>query len=402
MGKEGVYLLCSRNVDGHFVYKVGRSKNVESRIKTGYPPNFEILLTIITEYSVNVERDVLKIFSEIPELNRYGEKREFFSSPKNMHDSLKQIILNENEKNIYKALRTEIETSLARSPVIRGQLIKKNPISLLRCTTDDMCEDFLLFITGNDEARVKLIKEIYDVSCNHHWYYILFEERLIGYVILACGHRPRDELSIFAMEVNSQVKRLGIGTKVLQMVEREFFWNKKRMEVSEMFYDQAPEFLKKNGFIFNVKLRDLNNVKDTDSCKTHDVTFRWKEVDGAGENEKSEDQIIPCIVSIWSHSESKVYEFNVQLLKTWVQPTSDYDGELSLLVEDKYILESVRFKYLLKENEDKCRFERTDVAMSWIARADNIFIYDKGLLVYAKDPINKAGCRDETTKSSSD
>lgn len=90
---EGIYLLCSTNTDGQFVYKVGRSGDINRRVKD-YPPNYEILLTVPCVKSKDVEKTIIIFFNTDQELGllKYDNSNEFYKSLTNINDKLKLFI----------------------------------------------------------------------------------------------------------------------------------------------------------------------------------------------------------------------------------------------------------------------------------------------------------------------
>jgi FtsZ-binding cell division protein ZapB len=90
---EGIYLLCSKNTDGQFVYKVGRSKNIYRRLAE-YPPNYEILLSLCCPNSKIVEKNIIGVLNSNTELGlcKYDNGNEYFKSLININVKLKTII----------------------------------------------------------------------------------------------------------------------------------------------------------------------------------------------------------------------------------------------------------------------------------------------------------------------
>jgi GNAT superfamily N-acetyltransferase len=274
---EGIYLLCSKNTDGQFVYKVGRSGDINRRIKD-YPPNFEVLLQRSCSESKEIEKKILDCFNTNKDLGlvKYEKGNEYFKSITNINDRLKgevcRIILNKKLVNSF----------------------YNNVITFKRCLTNEDCELFLEFMVSGDEELIKTIKKKFNTRCNHHWYYILLDNKIIGTFILGCGYCPNTSLEVLYIDILEHERRRGFGSKVLQMIEREFFWDKKQMVVSEMFYMNNKEFLEKNGFILTLKLRDLH-ICDYSEIKTVPLTFRWINtfsIEDFGDSKYYEDKII--------------------------------------------------------------------------------------------------------------
>lgn len=281
---EGIYLLWSKNTDGQYVYKVGRSGDIDKRVKN-YPPNFEVLLQKPCDDSIEIEKIILNRFNTDTDIGivKYEKGNEYYRSVKNVSDKLKSIIsLILLEKKINKQFYKDV-------------------ITFKRCLTNDDCELFIEFMAQRNKDGIDTIKKRFDVSCNHHWYYILLDNQIIGTFVLACGHCPNTTLDIFYIDIFEAERRKGFGSKVLQMIEREFFWDKKQMVVSEMFYTKNIEFLKKNGFILDRKLRDLFKC-DYSEIKTVQLVFRWINtfcIEDFGDSKYYEDKIMTGTYNRW-------------------------------------------------------------------------------------------------------
>lgn len=79
--KEGVYLLKSYDCE-YTIYKVGRSHNLSSRLAQ-YPPNFNILITIMVDNSFEVEKKLLGAFRS--KYESYGGNEYFLSKLHDFH-----------------------------------------------------------------------------------------------------------------------------------------------------------------------------------------------------------------------------------------------------------------------------------------------------------------------------
>lgn len=367
---EGIYLLCSKNTDGQFVYKVGRSGDINRRVKD-YPPNFEVLLQKPCCDSKDIEKRIIDCFNTDKDLGliKYERGKEYFKSLTNINDKLK----------------AEVCRILLNNKLVKQ--FYKNVITFKRCLTNEDCEIFLEFMVGGDEKGVKMIKKSYNTGCNHHWYYILLDKQIIGTFILGCGYCPNTSLEVFNINILENERRRGFGSKVLQMIEREFFWDKKQMVVSEMFYMNNKEFLEKNGFTLTLKLRDLH-ICDYSNIETVPLTFRWINtfnIEDFGDSKYYEDKIMIGKYSRWpsflytkelvefTKRVSELLSLNnfdkecdknslIEKLRDTYENekhkvVNDYINELKQLIEEREI--STTFEYNLKNlTDDNVDYEK--------------------------------------------
>lgn len=384
---EGIYLLYSTYPNGEYIYKIGRSKSLQRRLKE-YPPNYHQAIILPCDNSDKVERQILSHLNTCLEegIEKCDIGKEYFKSPTNQIDKIKLKVYDIYSKSLYNPDTKQEPT-----------------IELKRCLTDQDCEEFLqihcdetkhyhfwqfLYELHDLEGkvsitqRVEIINKIYDMRCNHHWFHIMYDDKIIGNVVLTCGFHPRDTLTLHHIIVNEGYRRKGIASKVIQIVEREYFWNKEYYEVSGYCYNHSKELLRKNGFHLNIK---FNNIKSHEVIKetyTESVIFRYIKTDDiCKSNDESlfEDQIISCRNrSRYINETNDHKELWLELVKPWIQIIKDTDHLFCILIGSEYLIKPTKYKYLNKHDKNfQLIHDSEGIHEGCIARIDTIFLYGK-------------------------